>query len=155
MLCRGPDNITLQSKWKFTAQIQDPGAAGYPFGFVLEDLAGDGTAAAAAITADKVDENYFAGGWIELGTGADWQRRSILLSTTPAAGVLTLTLDRDPRPFPEIGDEVAIFPGCKRRYLEDCKAKFGNELNFIGHPFLPYANPSLVQPTTTNGGGKK
>jgi hypothetical protein len=151
--CRGPDDITLQSKWKFTASVMDPGVAGYPFEFVLEDLAGDGTGAAAALA--SVDENYFAGGWIEMGTGADWQRRAILLSSEPASGVMTVTLDSDPRPYPVIGDEVAIYPGCKGRYQEDCILKFGNGLNFIAHPRLPYANPSAVKPSQTGGGGKK
>jgi hypothetical protein len=153
--CRGPDDVTLQSKWKFTGSVQDPGSAGFPFEFVIEDLAGDGTAAAAAITADAVDENYFGGGWVEFGSGASWQSRPILLSTAPVSGVLTVTLDRDPRPYPEIGDDVVIYPGCKGRYQEDCIAKFGNGDNFLGHPFLPYANPSLVKKNQSAGGGKK
>ena len=33
--------------------------------------------------------------------------------------------------------------------------KFGNRLNFGGHPFVPVANPSLVKVSEAVGGGKK
>lgn len=139
-----------KADWKFSAVMQDPGAPGYPFAFILNTL----TAVGASASVPAVTANYFAGGWIELGAGANWQRRAILLNTVPAAGVLTVTLDRDPNPFPAIGDSVALFPGCDGSWAT-CQAKFNNALNFLGHPFLPLANPSLVKLNQTGAGGKK
>ena len=136
----------LTANWRFTAQVQNPGAPGYPYAFVLNSLARS-VGAAPAYTQD-----WFAGGWIEFGAGLTYQRRGILLSTVPAAGVLTVTLDRDPAPFPSIGNAVVLFPGCDGLF-GTCIAKFNNELNFGGHPFLPASNPSLIQ-QQVNGGKK-
>ncbi len=35
------------------------------------------------------------------------------------------------------GDSYAVTPGCRRRFEEDCKAKFDNVINFRGEPHLP------------------
>jgi hypothetical protein len=70
------------------------------------------------------------------------------------AGVVTVTLDRDPDPWPEIGDGVVLYPGCDLSPAT-CKAKFDNYVNFIGHPFMPIANPSAVIASKPAGGGKK
>jgi hypothetical protein len=142
-----------KAAWKFAAVIQDPGDEGYPFEFVLEQLTGVGPSAIAALAADEVGETFFALGYIEIGTGEHWQTRAVLLSSDVAAGVLTVTLDRDPDPFPEIGDDVILYPGCDLTFAR-CKA-LGNEVNFTGHPFMPLANPSLIQSNSGSGGGKK
>jgi hypothetical protein len=65
--------------------------------------------------------------------------------------------------FPEVGQEVTLFPGCDGRW-ESCGAhdyggnpdgKFNNRLNFGGHPYMPVGNPSLVKVSASVGGGKK
>lgn len=134
----------LKTNWSFTATVQDPGTAGYPFEFVLENLQD------RSIT---VPEGFFAGGWIESGTGATWQRRAVLLSTAPSGAVLTVTLDRDPEPFWEADDAVTLYPGCDGTPAR-CRF-FDNWLNFGGHPFLPLANPSAVKQSSGVSGGKK
>lgn len=135
--------------WEFRATVQDPGTVGYPFAFVLQGLA-RAVGGAPAYTA-----NWFAGGWIEFGNpGVSWCRRAILLSSAVAAGVVTVTLDRDPEPYPAIGDAVILYPGCDGA-MATCKARFNNYPNFGGHPFLTVANPSLVKPSASNAGGKK
>lgn len=35
------------------------------------------------------------------------------------------------------GDSYSVTPGCRRRFEEDCKAKFNNVINFRGEPHLP------------------
>jgi uncharacterized phage protein (TIGR02218 family) len=43
-----------------------------------------------------------------------------------------------PMPFPiAVGDAVALVPGCQKRFIEDCKARFNNVVNFRGEPHLP------------------
>lgn len=133
--------------WKFNAKIKDPGQPGFPFTFELKELTRVSGPTPTYFT------NWFAGGWIELGSGRDWQRLPILTSSLPSGGIFTVTLSRDPDPFPEIDDPVVLYPGCDGR-PETCRAyhaqtnpegKFNNYLNFGGHPFVPTANPSLVR----------
>lgn len=138
--------------WKFSATILDVGTEGYPFTFDLETLAGVGADAIAQLA--NVDTGWFAGGWIQFGSGADTQRRAILHSTAPSTGEITLTLDRDPNPFPANGDVVFFWPGCDG-LPETCDLKFGNYANFLGFNFAPASNPSLVKPQQTGAGGKK
>lgn len=147
----------LKTAWKHTAKIADPGTPGYPFSFDLNTLA-----RTSGATTHYFD-SWFAGGWIEFGTGANLQRRAILKSTTVTSNALTVWLQRDPEPFPAIGDDVVLYPGCDGR-KETCRAwhtsnnpegKFDNFHAFGGHPFIPAANPSLVKVSTAGSGGKK
>lgn len=41
------------------------------------------------------------------------------------------------------GDSYAVTPGCRRRFEEDCKAKFNNVINFRGEPHLPGTDKML------------
>lgn len=142
---------TLKADWKFTAKVQS-GAAGYPFQLVLNTFAGSGASAVAAIA--NVAANWLAGGWIEFGSGATWQARAILVSTAPSGAVLTITMDRDPNPFPAVNDVVALYPGCDLT-AATCQGRFNNYLNFLGHPFMPLSNPSIVKRQQSGVGGKK
>lgn len=140
--------------WKFTASVLLVPSVAYPFAVALHSLAGP---------AATFFDNWFAGGWIELGAGAAFQRRAILNSTTVTVGALTVWLNRPFDPLPAADDEVSLWPGCDLR-AETCKAynagtnpegKFDNYLNFGGHRFLPAANPSLVKLSAPVAGGKK
>lgn len=131
--------------WRFTAELLTAPSAAYPFALSLHSLAGPDVDFA---------EHWFSGGWVEFGAGAALQRRAILNSTTVTVGALTVWLNRPFDPLPEADDEVALWPGCDLRY-ETCQAKFGNGLNYGGHPFLPAANPSLVKLSQPVAGGKK
>jgi hypothetical protein len=121
------------------------------------DVNGRVTLDAPTFTAD-----WFAGGWIEFkpnpGDELSWSRRAIVGSTNPVAGALTVTLDGDPLVFPIVTDAVVLFPGCDLT-KETCGyggfGKFNNYPNFLGHPFLPIANPSVAAGTQPNGGAKK
>jgi hypothetical protein len=147
----------VRTAWRFTATIADAGDPGFPFEFELEDLQRVSGPTPAYF------EHWFAGGWAEFGSGATWCRRPILRSSTVTGGALTITLARDPLAFPEVGEEVSLFPGCDGRW-ETCGAhhgdtnpqgKFNNRLNFGGHPYMPIGNPSLVKVSASVGGGKK
>lgn len=136
------------ANWRFTATLTNPGTPGYPFTFDL------GSLARAIGTMPTITAGWFAGGWIEFGAGASMVRRAILDSTAPVSGALTVTLARDPSPFPSVGASVALYPGCDGAFAT-CSAKFANQLNFGGHPFMPPSNPSLVKLSASLGGGKK
>jgi hypothetical protein len=126
-----------KADWKFTATVQDPGTPGYPFTIWLNTLA------RAVGSVPTIAANWFVGGWVEFGSGLSWQRRAIIRSTIPYGGALSITLNRDPDPFPEIGDPVVLYPGCDGS-IDTCRNVFGNVNNFMGHPFMPLANPSLT-----------
>jgi hypothetical protein len=97
--------------------------------------------------------DWFALGWIEVGTGSAIQRRMIIRSTNPSGGALTVTLQRAFDVLPIAGDTAHLFPGCDGMFAT-CKAyngstnptgKFANDLNFGGEPFCPAGNPSLTK----------
>lgn len=143
--------------WQFDAVVSDPGTAGWPFEFALSGLTRT-IGAAPTFFAD-----WFAGGWIRFGSGGASRSVPIVRSSVVSGGAVTLTLSRDPAPFPTVGQVVALWPGCDGRMVS-CKAyhattnpegRFNNFLNFGGHPFRPVANPSLVKLSNTLAGGKK
>ena len=129
------------SAWIYSGALASSGACGWPFVFQISELSGPGAPPA---------ENWFAGGWIEVGG----DRVPIRQSTAAVDGSVSLTLSRDPRPFPVSGEEVSIYPGCDGRW-ETCGEKFSNRLNFGGHRLVPASNPSLVKLSTAVNGGKK
>ena len=136
------------STFAHTATLTAVGTAGYPYTFTIGSLARSG---GAVLTAADV----FAGGWLEIGTGASLSRRAILASTAVSGLACVLTLSGDPSPFPSNGATITIYPGCDGR-KETCAATFGNFLNFGGHPFVPTGNPSLFKLSSDAGsGGKK
>jgi hypothetical protein len=143
-----PGCTLLPANYKFTAQDINPGAPGYPFQHTL------GSLTALGVTPAYYTANWFAGGWVEFGAVPNWCRRAILLSGMPAAGVLTITLDRNPIPFPVAGAAVVLYPGCDG-VNTTCQSKFDNWLNFGGHPLMPFANPAICKPAMPGGGGKK
>lgn len=78
-------------------------------------------------------DDYFGGGLITwtggANTGLSMEIRYF------SAGVFELSL---PMPLTvAIGDTYSLVPGCRKRLLEDCKAKFNNVVNFRGHPWVP------------------
>lgn len=147
----------LRADWQFLANILNPGTPGWPFTFTLNNL--------ARVTGPTPTyfAQWFAGGWMEFGSGATYQRHSIVDSSAVSGGQVTVTLTRDPTPFPIVGDLVLLYPMCDGRAVS-CKAynastnpegRFNNFPNFGGHPLVPVSNPSLVQQNTTAAGSKK
>ena len=134
--------------WQFTATLSNPGTVGYPFTFDLTSLA------RTIGTVPTITAGWFAGGWVEFQSGASLSRRAIIDNTAPVSGALTITLARDPSPFPPPFSSVKLFPGCDGA-KGTCIDKFANYLNFGGHPLMPATNPSLVKVSQNVGGGKK
>jgi hypothetical protein len=134
--------------WQFTATLSNPGTIGFPFTFDLTGLART-IGSVPTITA-----GWFSGGWVEFQSGANLSRRAIIDNTAAVSGALTITLARDPSPFPPPFSAVKLFPGCNGARTT-CVDKFSNYLNFGGHPFTPATNPSLVKVSQNIGGGKK
>lgn len=137
-----------KTAWEFTASVLNPGSPGYPFTFDLFNLA------RTIGTVPTIGAGWFAGGWAEFGTGSNLSRRAILDNTANSGGLITLTLARDPSPFPSAFGAVKLYPGCDGSKTT-CNDKFANYVNFGGHPFLPPTNPSLVKMSQNVGGGKK
>jgi uncharacterized phage protein (TIGR02218 family) len=93
------------------------------------------------------DLHWFAGGWIELGSGTDFESRFIADATAYNAsgnGFIELTLSTPLGRTPSVGEEVFLFPGCDGK-RGTCKDKFGNYSRFGGFPHMPVGNPSMVK----------
>jgi hypothetical protein len=134
--------------WQFTATLSNPGTVGYPFTFDLTGLS------RTIGTVPTITAGWFAGGWAEFQSGSLLSRRAIIDNTAAVSGALTITLARDPSPFPPPSSAVKLFPGCDGAKAT-CINKFANYLNFGGHPLMPATNPSLVKVSQNVGGGKK
>ena len=97
--------------------------------------------------------HYFAEGWIQFGSAATYEVRTILGSSAEAGGQLTLTLDA-PLALAEVEASAILFPGCDGRDVT-CASKFGNFLNWGGHR-VPLRNLTLNALNISAGaGGKK
>lgn len=168
--CTGPDNIMLKANWKCTAKVAAPVSALFPLTLNLSNFAGSGANAVASLAAGAIFANWFANGFVEWGAGANIQRRAIIGSTAPIAGVLTLTLHRYFRGVPNVGDTIVLYPGCDGLFTT-CQAynagtnptgKFNNstngtpgQSNFGGDPFTPISNPSMTGLTDLGANGTK
>ena len=98
-------------------------------------------------------EDYYAGGMLFTGAGANQESRSIL-SSTPIAGGQSLTLDR-PLLIAAIGAAATMFRGYNGSYAE-CVSKFDNGINFGGYPAMSTTGPQIKAAETAQaGGGKK
>lgn len=99
------------------------------------------TAAALTQAADYFGEGVLT--WTD-GANAGFAAKVSAFTT----GVVTLSL---PMTFDVgVGDTFSIVAGCRKRLMEDCKAKFSNVLNFGGEPHKPTPD-KLVAPTQVQG----
>jgi hypothetical protein len=100
---------------------------------------------------DKAQDNYWAWGWIAIGTAAAQQIISILKHEVIGLNaVLHLS-----RPLPAgfaVGATMTLTPGCDG-LQPTCGNKFDNYLQFLGMPYVPEENPNL--PDYTAVGSKK
>jgi hypothetical protein len=52
-----------------------------------------------------------------------------------------------PLPFtPAVDDTFEVYPGCKKRWSEDCALKWDNAVNFQAEPFLPSQDEAFKTP---------
>lgn len=103
----------------------------------------------AALTA-----NFFANGYLILGTGQAAQYRMITQSTAVSGGELVLTLSTPLTGVIAVGTALKALPGCDG-LMATCQTKYNNFANFGGFPFVPVANPTLMQTASINNGKKQ
>lgn len=98
--------------------------------------------------------DYFAQAWIKTGTGSTFELRHIVRSLLLGGNRQRFVLKRVLRAA-SVGVFVSFFPYCGGTRSE-CKNKFGNYINFGGHPHIGSQNLSLPsQKINTGAGGKK
>lgn len=125
---------------------------GPPFYLQYSDYLGGGLAALLNNT------GFFDYGLVTFSSGANATYSMEVKRYVP--GVVELQL---PMPYPmAVADTYTIVPGCVGRFIEDCKTKFANVLNFRGEPHLPgqdrvvrvgggVSDTSTVSGTSTGG----
>ena len=79
--------------------------------------------------------DYYAGGWIETGAGANFETRPILSNLGTQFEILK------PLKNATVGQSIDFYPGCDGQ-PSTCNTKFSNLVNFGGHPFVPQQNPT-------------
>jgi uncharacterized phage protein (TIGR02218 family) len=77
---------------------------------------------------------YFQGGYLTWTSGAN-SGRSMDVQAHGSGGALVLQVPMLNAVV--IGDQFTIYPGCQKRYQQDCISKFNNGINFGGFPYLP------------------
>lgn len=87
----------------------------------------------AVLTATPAD--YFEKGHLIWTSGLNEGLAMEVKSYDPTTRTVILFLDM-PNDV-QVDDEFNIFPGCKRRFQEDCIDKFNNAVNFQAEPFVP------------------
>jgi hypothetical protein len=97
---------------------------------------------------------YFAGGWLETGSGNTKEKRGILYSTPSGTTAVTLTVDR-PVLKALANQTLDLYPGYDGS-IDQCDIVFHNRINFGGHPYIPNVNPAVkaIKPKQTQGGKK-
>lgn len=80
-------------------------------------------------------DDYFGAGLITWTGGLNAGLPMEVRSYVQSGGAFVLSL---PMPYAvQVGDTYSLVPGCRKRAIEDCKAKFNNIVNFRGHPYVP------------------
>lgn len=97
--------------------------------------------------------NYFAGGFLEVGSTANFEVRFIRSSSSPSTNTITLTLNW-PLEKASAGATVTAYPGCDYT-APTCETKFSNLVNFGGHPNIPATNLTLEAVKSQNPKGNK
>lgn len=101
-----------------------------------------------------VPVNWFAGGLLTTGTGANVEQRTILASSAPSGNDVTLSLGW-PLILASNGQSTTLLPGCNGLIDGDCLTKYDNIVNHGGHPHVPGRNLSIQAMETSNPRGNK
>ena len=108
---------------------------------------------AAAKFSDWITEDFFAGGFLETGSGTSFSVRTIMSSVEESPGVLTLELNALLNAA--VGQRVTLVAGCDGS-AETCESKFNNLVNGGMFVAVPEKNLSLTAiEAVTSQGGKK
>lgn len=126
------------------------------YAMTVSSVSGTGIYLTASI---DLPVQYFAWGYLETPSKTSlYEIRSINYSSafTLAGSPVFIQVSR-PFLYLTTGDTIYIYPGCAKRYLEDCIQKFNNGINFGGEPYIPVDPPNIIGVPTksgTGGGGK-
>lgn len=86
-------------------------------------------------TARTEADEWFTAGQVRFITGANAGLKPIQLKQSTAGGQVVM---HEAAYYPiAIGDQYEMIPGCRKRFAEDCVAKFANGINFNGFPHIP------------------
>ena len=99
---------------------------------------------------------YFAGGWLEAGSGNTFQIRPILNSHYEGSTALELDIPQQLIGIPD-GEPLTIYPGCDGQ-ASTCTQRYNNYINFGGFPDVPEVNPfvkAVETGTRSSNVGKK
>jgi hypothetical protein len=97
-----------------------------------------------SVTDPRAADGWFDGGVVTWETGDNAGATVEVRTWVADPGIATLFL---PAGYaPAAGDLLKIYPGCTKRLLEDCKAKFNNVINFRGEPYVPGQDSILTYP---------
>jgi hypothetical protein len=138
VLVQRADNL---APWS-TEQGADP--ADYDVAATVYDVTGHQLR--VTLASDTFATDYFAWGWLELGTGTDYQRRVIVAQTKNGSDPhRTLQLDRPLRGTFTGGESVTLYPGYSGDW-EAAQSLFTTGsayLNFLGFPYVPDDQPEI------------
>ena len=96
---------------------------------------------------------FFSEGWVQFGTGASFEVRTVLGSTAEDSGEITLILNA-PLAYAAAADTGLLYPGCDGT-TGACTLKFANFANWGGHR-IPLRNLALkAMEIKAGSGGKK
>jgi len=111
-------------------------------------------ASVAAYNADSAGA-WFAGGWLETGTGALKEQRGILNSARSGTSPYEILIIDRPLLNAVVGQSIDVYPGYDGS-IDQCDTKFNNRINFGGQPYIPNVNPGVkaIKPKQTQGGKK-
>src|SRR5215472_2557101 len=112
------------------------------------------TITVSSVTGHAKATDYFAGGWLDTGSGNTLEHRGILHSSAGSGNNVNLTIDR-PILKAHANGVVSMYPGYDGS-IDQCDTKFGNRINFGGHAYVPDVNPGVkaMKPIQTQGGKK-
>ena len=112
------------------------------------------TVIVTSVTGFAQAASFFGGGWLETGSGATFERRSILDSAPYGTNQVQLFLDRPL--LKAVGSAAMLFYPGYDGSIDQCDARFSNRINFGGHAYIPDVNPAVkaMKPKTTSGGKK-
>lgn len=121
------------------------GSPSYRVNITLTAVTNNGVFRASALA---VADDWFGEGEIEWLTGNNAGLRAKVKSFergSPKVNEFTLALPMFSTV--SVGDTAIATPGCRKRFAEDCVAKFGNGPNFGGEPFRKGVNNLTAPPT--------
>lgn len=124
------------------SQSRCTGPRANPDGPLLADFKVTGTITSVtdqyyiADSARTEANDFFGSGAIRFTSGPNAGLKPVEVKAYSAAGGV-IQVQEAFFYLPQVGDQYEMIPGCRKRLTEDCIGKYGNALNFGGHPHVP------------------